>query len=318
MTAFIGRREFITLLGGAAAWPLTARAQQPRRIGVLLTGDATDAELQNRNKVFEAGLRDLGWIDGRNLKIDYRLAPADASSLRKQAAELVAARPELIVANTTSALAAAQQATGTIPIVFNFVTDPVAQGFIASLSRPGGNSTGFGHWQPTMGGKWLEILKETAPLVTHVAAVFNPDTATYSGLFLPTMEAAAHSLAVTLTVSPIHNTAGMERAVAAVAAQPNGGLMLLPDAFTWSIRSEIVALAARYRLPAIYQKCRCTTRRRGSLTVRRRSCDPGPRRRRGVDRTGPPADRVHQVRIVHGDISVGAVGVRRVCHARRR
>ena len=159
----------------------------------------------------------------------------------------------MIVANTTSALAAAQQATGTIPIVFNFVTDPVAQGFIASLSRPGGNSTGFGHWQPTMGGKWLEILKETAPLVTHVAAVFNPDTATYSGLFLPTMEAAAHSLAVTLTVSPIHNTAGMERAVAAVAAQPNGGLMLLPDAFTWSIRSQIVALAARYRLPAIYQ-----------------------------------------------------------------
>ena len=250
------RRDFITLLGAAAAWPLAARAQQPRRIGVLLTGDATDAELQNRNKVFEAGLRDLGWIDGRNLKIDYRLALADASSLRKQAAELVAARPELIVANTTSALAAAQQATGTIPIVFNFVTDPVAQGFIASLSRPGGNSTGFGHWQPTMGGKWLEILKETAPLVTHVAAVFNPDTATYSGLFLPTMEAAAHSLAVTLTVSPIHNAAGMERAVAAVAAQPNGGLMLLPDAFTWSIRSEIVALAARYRLPAIYQKCR--------------------------------------------------------------
>jgi len=225
------RREFITLLGGAAAaWPLEAWAQQPRRIGVLLTGDATDPEIQNRNRALEAGLRDLGWIDGRNLMIDYRWALADASSLRIQAAELVSTTPELIVATNTAALAAAQKATGTIPIVFNSVTDPVAQGFIASLARPGGNSTGFGHWQSTMGGKWLEILKETAPQVTHVAVVFNPDTATYSGLFLPTMQAAAKSLAVTLTICPIRDTAGIERALAAVAAQPDGGLMLLPDA----------------------------------------------------------------------------------------
>jgi len=219
---------------------------------VLLAGDPTDPENQNRAEVLEAGLRDLGWISGRNLRIDYRWAHTNAS-VRTQAAELVAAKSELIVATNTSALVAAQRATGSIPIVFNSVTDPVAQGFVASLARPGGNSTGFGHWQSTMGGKWLELLKETAPEVTHVSVVFNPDTATYAGLFLPTMEAAAHSLAVPLTVSPIHDSAGIERAFASVASQPNGGLVLLPDAFTWAIRRQVVAQAARYRLPAIYQ-----------------------------------------------------------------
>ena len=246
------RREFLSLLGGAATWPLAARAQQPRRVGVLLAGDPTDPENQNRTKALEAGLRDLGWISGRNLKIDYRWT-ADANSLRTQAAELVAAKSELIVATNSSALVAAQRATGTIPIVFNSVTDPVAQGLVASLARPDGNSTGFSHWQSTMGGKWLELLKETTPEVTHVAVAFNPDTATYAGLFLPTMEAAAHSLAVALTVSPIHDSAETERAFASVASQPNGGLVLLPDPFTWSIRRQVVALALRYRLPAIYQ-----------------------------------------------------------------
>ena len=250
------RRKLITLLGGAAAaWPLAARAQQTgpvRHIGVLNSGPE-DPENLDRMKALEAGLRELGWIDGRNLKIDYRWPPADANSIRTQAAELVATRPELIVAIATTGLASVQQATRTIPIVFNSVTDPVAQGFVASLARPGGNSTGFGHWESTMGGKWLELLKETAPHLKHVAVVFNPLTATYSGLFLPTMEAAARSLAMTLTVSPIHDTAEIERALAAVAAQPNGGLMLLPDSFTWSIRRQIMALAARHRLPAIYQ-----------------------------------------------------------------
>jgi putative tryptophan/tyrosine transport system substrate-binding protein len=246
------RREFIAGLAGAAAWPVAATGQQPRRMGVLMIGDAADPELQKRGRALEAGLRDLGWIDGGNLRINYRWA-GDASSVKNQAAEVVATRPELIVATSTPALAAAQQATSTIPIVFNSVTDPVAQGFIASLGRPGGNSTGFAHWQPAMGGKWLEVLKETAPELTHVAVVFNPDTAPYSGLFLATMQAAAHLIAVTLTLSPIHDTAGMERALAAVAAQPNGGLVLLPDVFTQSIRRQIVALAAHYRLPAIYQ-----------------------------------------------------------------
>jgi putative ABC transport system substrate-binding protein len=253
----MNRRTFMARLGGvAAAWPLVASAQQGermRRIGVLLAGDATDPETQKRNKAFEAGLRDLGWIEGRNLKIDYRSTPVDSRRLRTEAAELVATMPELIVAISTSALAAAQRATDTIPIVFNSVTDPVAQGFVTSLARPGGNSTGFAHWQSSMGGKWLELLKETAPRVTHVAVVFNPDTATYSGLFLPTMKAAAKTLALTLTVNHVHDTAGTERALAAVSEQPNGGLMLLPDAFTWSIRKQIVGLAARYRLPAIYQ-----------------------------------------------------------------
>ena len=247
------RREFITLLGStAAAWPLAVRAQQPRRIGVLLAGDPSDPENQNRTKALEAALRDLGWISGGNLKIDYRWT-ADAANLRTHAAELVAAKSELIVATNSPTLVAAQRATGTIPIVFNSVTDPVAQGLVASLARPGGNSTGFSHWQSTMGGKWLELLKEAAPEVVHMSVVFNPDTASYAALFLPTMEAAAHSLAVMLTVNPIHDSVGMERAFASVASQPKGGLMLLPDALTWSLRKKAVALAARYRLPAMYQ-----------------------------------------------------------------
>jgi putative ABC transport system substrate-binding protein len=253
------RREFISLLGGAAAWPLAARAQQQRmpvrRIGLLTPWDEkNDPAARTYLSAFREGLAELGWIDGRNLKIDYRwVSGDDASGFRTQAAELVAARPELIVANTTPALAAAQQASGTIPIVFNQVTDPVAQGFVASLARPGGNSTGFGHWESGLGGKWLELLKETAPQVKHVTVVFNPATATYSGLFLPTMEASARALAVTLAIAPIYDMAEIERALAAVAAQPNGGLMMLPDTFTATNRKQIIALAARYRLPAVYQ-----------------------------------------------------------------
>jgi len=146
------RRHFITLLGGAAAWPLVARAQEPRRIGVLLAGDPTDPENQNRTKALEAGLRDLGWISGRNLKIDYRWTHADAGSLRTQAAELVAAKSELIVATNTSALVAAQRATGSIPIVFNSVTDPVAQGFVASLARPGATAPASAIGSPPWAG----------------------------------------------------------------------------------------------------------------------------------------------------------------------
>jgi putative tryptophan/tyrosine transport system substrate-binding protein len=247
------RRDFVGLVGGAAAWPLAARAQQKgpaRHIGVLLVGERDD-EMQDRIKALEAGLRELGWIDGGNLNIDYRWSPA--SGVRTQAAELVAVKPELILAFTTPALAAAKQATGTIPIVFNSVTDPVAQGFVASLARPGGNITGLGHWEPGMGGKWLELLKETAPHLKHVAVVFNPVTAPYFRLFLPTMEVAARSLAVMLTLSPVHEAAEIERAIATVAVQPDGGLLMLPDAFTWTYRMQIIALAARNRVPAVYQ-----------------------------------------------------------------
>ena len=247
------RREFIAGIGGTAAWPIMARAADGavRRIGMLVVGEPNDPEMQERVKALKAGLRELGWIDGRNLKIDYRWSSAD--SVRTQADQLVAATPELILAIATPALAAAQQATRAIPIVFNSVTDPVAQGFIASLARPGGNITGLGHWEPGMGGKWLELLKEIAPHVEHVAVVFNPVTAPYFRLFLPTMEAAAHSLAVRLRVNPVHQTADIERALELVAAQPNGGLMMLPDAFTWNNRVHVIALAARYRVPAVYQ-----------------------------------------------------------------
>jgi putative ABC transport system substrate-binding protein len=251
------RRDFITLLGGAAAWPLAARGQQAaqmRRIGVLTPWDENkDSEARTLLSAFRQGLAQLGWIEGRNLKIDYRFVPSDASGIRTLATDLVASKPELILVNTTPALAAAQGATGTIPIVFNMVTDPVAQGFVASLARPGGNITGLGHWESTMGAKWLELLMETAPQVKRVAVVFNPVTATYSRLFLPTMEAAAASLAVTLIINQVHDMAETERALAAVAAQPNGALMMLPDTFATHNRERIIALAARHRLPAVYQ-----------------------------------------------------------------
>jgi putative ABC transport system substrate-binding protein len=168
MSAKLKRREFISLLGGAAAWPLAARAQQGermRRIGVLIAWDENDPAARTYLSAFTQVLAELGWIDGHNLTIDYRWAAGHFERLPLMASELVAAKLELIVASATAALAAAQQTSGAIPIVFNLVTDPVAQGFVASLARPGGNITGFSHWESAMGGKWLELLKETAPEV---------------------------------------------------------------------------------------------------------------------------------------------------------
>jgi ABC-type uncharacterized transport system substrate-binding protein len=250
------RREFITLLGSAAAWPLAARAQQPermRRIGVLMTLLESDPEAQAFVAAFREGLQKLGWTDGRNIRIDTRWAtPGDAESRQRLAKELVALEPELVLSQNTPTTAALLQQTRTIPIIFTAVSDPVGSGFVASFNRPGGNVTGFFNAEPTIAGKWLELLKEIAPRVTRVAFLFNPATAPYAEIYLNPFRATAAFLAVNAIASPVHDTSELEPVVAAHAREPNSGLIVMPDGFTTGHREEITLLAARYRLPAVY------------------------------------------------------------------
>jgi ABC-type uncharacterized transport system substrate-binding protein len=249
------RREFITLLGGAAAWPIAVRAQRServRRIGVLMNMPAGDPEGQQRAKAFETGLQELGWVHGRNVEIVYRWASHD-TNLRTRASELVAAQPDLILGNTTPALMALQQETRTTPIVFVQVQDPVAQGFVPSLAHPGGNITGFSAFELSgIEGKWLGLLKEVAPRVVRVGLLFNPNTTPYANYFLRSFEAAASSFAVEAIPTPVHDTSELERAVAAFAVEPKAGLIAMPDVFTTVHRDLIISLAARHRLPALY------------------------------------------------------------------
>jgi putative ABC transport system substrate-binding protein len=251
----VKRREFITLVGGAAAWPLAAHAQQldrMRRIGVLMNMPADHPEGQQRAKAFETGLQELGWIHGRNLEIAYRWTLHD-TNLRTQAAELVAAQPDVILSNTTPALTALQQETRTIPIVFVQVVDPVAQGFVPSLAHPGGNITGFSAYElPGIGGKWLGLLKEVAPRVVRLGLLFNPNTAPSANYFLRSFETAASSFAVEAIPTPVHDTSELERAVTAFAAEPSAGLIVMPDVFTTVHRDLIISLVARHRLPTLY------------------------------------------------------------------
>jgi ABC-type uncharacterized transport system substrate-binding protein len=204
MTARLKRREFITLLGGAAAWPLAARAQQARmrRVGVLSAVAENDASEQRRQAAFRKRLDELGWKAGRNIQIDYRWSAGNADRLRIFAKELVELKPDLIVAETTPAAQALLAETRTIPIVFVVVSDPVGSGFVASLNRPGGNATGFMNMEPTMSGKWLELLKEIAPRLTRVVLLFNPAVAPYTKPYLGSFEAAAASLAVEAISAP--------------------------------------------------------------------------------------------------------------------
>jgi putative ABC transport system substrate-binding protein len=247
------RREFITLLGGAAApWPLAALAQRGlRRIGVLMSFAAHDPEGQQRIVAFERGMRDLGWVEGRNLRITYRWALGDAE-LRNAASELIGAAPDLILANSTPAAVALTQQSRTVPIVFVQVTDPVGQGVVASLARPGGNLTGFTIFEFSIGTKWLEMLKVVAPQVTRVALLFNPTTAPYADSFRLPVEAAAPSFDATAVPAVARDAAEIERVLEAFAREPNGGLMVLPDITTTNHRDLIIALAARHRLPAVY------------------------------------------------------------------
>jgi ABC-type uncharacterized transport system substrate-binding protein len=250
----VKRRTFITLLGGAAAaWPLSARAQQSdrmRRIGVLMYLAADDAEGQARLAAFAQALKQLGWSDGRNLRIDTRWANAD--DIRKHAAELAALAPDVLLAATgTATVAPLLQATRTVPIVFVSVIDPVGAGFVASLAQPGGNATGFTIYEYSMSGKWLELLKEIAPGVTRAAVLRDPAVASGIGQF-GAVQIVAPSLGVELSPVDVRDAGEIERAVAAFARGLNGGLIVTGSALGISHRDLIIALAARHRLPAVY------------------------------------------------------------------
>jgi putative ABC transport system substrate-binding protein len=255
------RRAFITLLGGAAvAWPLAARAQQPermRRIGVLMAYAQSDPEGQALVAAFREGLHKLGWTEGRNIRIDTLWASADAELMQRIAKELVAQQPDLILTQNTPTTAAMLQQTHTIPIIFANVSDPVGSGFVASFPRPGGNVTGFIVMEPTVAGKWLELLKEVAPRITRVAFLFNPATAPFAEYYLNPFKAAAPSFAVEAIAAPVHDALELESVVAAHAREPNGGLIAMPEAFLNVHRAEVTSLAARYRLPAATARAGC-------------------------------------------------------------
>jgi len=251
----VKRRQFIKLLGGAAAaWPLTARAQQRdrvRHIGVLMNGAATEAVLQSYLAAFVQGLGQLGWVEGQNLHVDVRWSAGDAALARIYAAQLIGLTPDVIVVNTTTNLIAIRQATTTVPIVFLSVSDPVEQGFVANVAKPGGNLTGFSAFEFSIGGKWLDLLKEIAPGLERVGVMFNPDTSPQSKFFVRSIEAAAPSLGVQSIVVPVRTTADIEPAFESFTRASNGGLILTSDTFTAMRQQVIVDLASRYRLPAI-------------------------------------------------------------------
>jgi putative ABC transport system substrate-binding protein len=246
------RREFITLLGGAAAWPIGARAQERvRRIGVLMNIAADDPQAQSRIEAFLQGLQPLGWTVGRNLQIDVRWAAADADLFRRYATELVALAPDVILASTNSAVAPLQQATRTVPIVFAITVDPVGAGFVARLARPGGNTTGFSLYEYSISGKWLELLKQVAPGVTRAAVLRDPATAAGIGQFAA-IQAVAPPFGVELSPVDVRDGGEIEQAVTAFAHEPNGGLIVTGSPSQAVHRKLIVSLAARHRLPAVY------------------------------------------------------------------
>jgi len=250
------RREFLGVLGGTAlGWPLAARAQpdQVWRIGVLMGYAESDSEAQAYIAAFRDGLQKLGWTEGRNTRIDTRWAtPADAELMQRFAKELVALQPDLILSHTTPTTLALLRQTRTIPIIFANVADPVGSGFVASLARPGANITGFNVSEPTMAGKWMELLKEIAPGVARVAMLFNPATATYAEYWLNPFKAAAVSFAVEAIAAPVRDRSELDSVFAAQAREPNSGLIVMPDSFSIANRVEITSLAARYRLPVVY------------------------------------------------------------------
>jgi putative ABC transport system substrate-binding protein len=246
------RRELITLLGGvAAAWPFSAHAQQPRRIGVLTPFNDRDPEVRSRVSAFQEALRKAGWMEGRNIRIDYRWADGDPDRIRAYAAEIVGLGPEVILCASTPVLAAVRKETQTIPIVFTGVSDPVGVGFVASLARPGGNLTGFANFEPEMGGKWLQELKQVAPSVNRVAFILNRQNASWASLFRA-IEAVAPTFGVTASAVDVRDATEIERAITAFGGQSNGGLIVQPDGITSAHRQLIIDLAAKHGLPAVY------------------------------------------------------------------
>ena len=249
------RRAFITLLGGAA-WPLVARAQQGermRRVGILMGYAQNDPEGQARLAALLEALKALGWEGGRNLQIELRWASADVAQISRFAKELVAFKPDLIVSNTTPVTAAVHRETADIPIVFIIVSDPVGEGFVASLSHPGRNITGFINVEDTIGGKWLELLKEVAPATNHAAMMFNPDTAPGGGnYFLPAFEAAGRALGIKTAAAPVRGETEIANAIGSLAREQNGGLVVMTDGYMTVHRRDIIRLAERERLPGVY------------------------------------------------------------------
>jgi putative ABC transport system substrate-binding protein len=253
----MNRRDLITLIGGAAMLPVAARAQpsgRVRRIGVLMGYGEADPDAKADVVAFVRGLSDLGWTDGRNLRIDIRWTAGSADRARVVAKELVDQQPDVILAHATPQTAALQRETRTIPIVFVVVSDPVGSGFVAGLPRPGGNITGFIPWEPSMGGKWLQLLTEIAPHVKRVAAIFNPDTAPYvTSIYLPSFEAAARSLRLDPIAAPVHSDAEIESIITSLAREQRGAFVSMPDSFTFVHRAPMILQAARHNVPAIYQ-----------------------------------------------------------------
>jgi putative ABC transport system substrate-binding protein len=246
------RRGFITLFGGAAAWPLAARAQQPaHRIGVLMGLAADDAESQARLAAFAQGLQLAGWTVGQNLRIDYRWGAGNAETMRKHAAELVALAPQVILAHSSAAVAPLLQASRTIPVVFTLVADPVGAGFVGSMAHPGGNATGFTNFEYGMAGKWLELLKEITPRLTRAAVLRESAIAAGPGQF-GAIQAVAPALGVELRPIDVRDASEIERDITAFAQSANSGLIITGSPAATVYRDLIIALAARFRLPAVY------------------------------------------------------------------
>lgn len=252
------RRAFLSVLGGTlSAWPLAAYAQQSgqmRRIGVLIANAESDPQNVEGVAAFKTALGELGWIDGRNIRIDYRFAAADVDRMQTFAKELVGLQPDLLMGQTTAVIAALHRETRTIPIVFIIVSDPVGSGFVESLPRPGGNITGFINIEASVSGKWIEMLKEIVPRVTRAVLLFNPQTAPYFAFYQQSFEAAARSSGVEPIAAPVHSAADIERLFESLGGRPDTGLVLMPDTFTTTkINLDLVtSLAARYHVPTIY------------------------------------------------------------------
>ena len=254
------RRDFMAVLGGAAVpsilWRSAACAQdggEPRRVGVLSSLGESDPEARSMAASFHRALQEAGWIDGRNVRIEYRWAAGSVERLEAFAKELVGWRANVIVAHTTPSVIALRKETATIPIVFAQISDPIGAGFIANVARPGGNITGFSNFEASIGSKWIELLKETAPGMMRGAILFNPETAPYVGRYYQgPFEAAARSFGVQPSASPVRSGAEIASALAALQGEPPGGLIVMPDTFNIVHRQQIIELAARHRVPAIY------------------------------------------------------------------
>jgi putative tryptophan/tyrosine transport system substrate-binding protein len=255
MASYIGRRKFLAALGGAVAWPLAARAQQPdrvRHIGVLMPYVESDSEAQQWTKAFTQSLEQLGWVEGRNIRLDYRWPGPTTDRLKIDAGELVRSSPDLLVAGSTPAVVALKNETGSIPIVFANVADPVGQGFVGSLSTPTSNITGLGAFEFSIAGKWVQVIKDIVPSATKIGVIVNPETAPFYRLFLPFIDTAAGSLVVRLNITTIQESDDIPGTIDKLVKDSNAALIVLPAARFTAARERIIATVAQLRLPAIY------------------------------------------------------------------